>query len=84
MLSWKKPVKFHVTIDRDKDGVWIVECPAIPGCVSDGSSGQEALENIKEAVELCREARAERGTLRSQFHSAGLTFGEFTDAANRV
>ena len=54
-------MKFHVTIDRDEDGVWIVECPAIPGCVSQGSSKQEALENIKEAIQLCLEVRAERG-----------------------
>jgi predicted RNase H-like HicB family nuclease len=57
----EKPMKFHVTIDRDEDEVWIVECPAIPGCVSQGSSKQEALESIKEAIQLCLEVRAERG-----------------------
>lgn len=54
-------MKFCVTIDRDEDGVWIVECPAIPGCVSQGQSKDEALENIKEAIALCLEVRAERG-----------------------
>lgn len=54
-------MKFFVTIDRDEDGVWIVDCPAIPGCVTQGSSKQEALENIKEAIQLCLEVRAERG-----------------------
>ncbi len=54
-------MKFYVTIDRDEDGVWIVDCPAIPGCVTQGSSKQEALENIKEAIQLCLEVRAERG-----------------------
>jgi len=29
-------MKLNVTIDRDEDGVWIVECPSIPGCVSQG------------------------------------------------
>jgi predicted RNase H-like HicB family nuclease len=57
----EKPMKFQVTIDRDEDGVWIVECPAISGCVSQGSSKQEALDNIKEAVQLCLEVRGERG-----------------------
>jgi len=38
-----------------------VECPAIPGCISQGSSKQEALENIKEAIQLCLEVRAEQG-----------------------
>ena len=34
-------MKFNVTIDRDEDGVWIVECPAIPGCVSQGPRRDE-------------------------------------------
>jgi predicted RNase H-like HicB family nuclease len=54
-------MKFHVTIDRDEDGVWVIECPAIPGCVSQGGSKDEALENIKEAIALCLQVRAEQG-----------------------
>lgn len=54
-------MKLPVTIDRDKDGVWIVECPSIPGCVSQGQTKEEALENIREAIGLCLEVRAERG-----------------------
>lgn len=54
-------MKLFVTIDRDEDGAWIIECPAIPGCVSQGSSKQDALESIKEAIQACLEVRAERG-----------------------
>lgn len=54
-------MKFLVTIDRDEDGVWIAECPSIPGCVSQGTTKDEALENIKEAIQLCLEVRAEKG-----------------------
>jgi predicted RNase H-like HicB family nuclease len=54
-------MKFIVTIDRDEDGVWVVECPAILGCVSQGSTKEEALANIQEAIQLCLEVRAERG-----------------------
>jgi predicted RNase H-like HicB family nuclease len=54
-------MKFNVTIDRDEDGVWIVECPAIPGCVSQGRTKAEALENIKDAIQQCLQVRAERG-----------------------
>jgi predicted RNase H-like HicB family nuclease len=54
-------MKFIVTIDRDEDGVWVVECPAIPGCVSQGKSRAEALDNIREAIRACLEVRAERG-----------------------
>jgi predicted RNase H-like HicB family nuclease len=54
-------MKFQVTIDRDEDGVWIVECPAIPGCVSQGATKAKALRNIEDAIKLCLEVRAERG-----------------------
>lgn len=54
-------MKFNVTIDRDEDGVWIIECPAIPGCVSQGKTKDEALENIKEAIRLCLDVRSEQG-----------------------
>lgn len=52
---------FTVTVDRDEDGIWIVECPSIPGCVSQGRTKKEALANIREAIQLCLEVRAERG-----------------------
>ena len=54
-------MKLTVSLDRDEDGIWIVECPSIPGCVSQGSTRKEALENIKEAIQLCLEVRAEQG-----------------------
>jgi predicted RNase H-like HicB family nuclease len=54
-------MKFNVTIDRDEDGLWIVECPSIPGCISQRKTKKEALKNIKEAIELCLEVRAEKG-----------------------
>lgn len=54
-------MKFTVTLDRDEDGIWVVECPSIPGCVSQGKTREKALENIKEAIALCLEVRAEKG-----------------------
>ncbi len=54
-------MKFTVTLDRDEDGVWIAECPAIPGCVSQGGTRDEALKNIEEAISICLEVRAEQG-----------------------
>ena len=54
-------MKFSVTVDRDEDGVWVVECPTIPGCVSQGKTNGEALDNIEEAIALCLEVRAEKG-----------------------
>ena len=52
-------MKMTVTIDRDEDGIWIVECPAIPGCVSQGDTKEEALANIREAIALCLEMSIE-------------------------
>ena len=52
---------FLVTIDRDEDGVLVVECPSIPGCVSQGATEEEALANIRDAIRQCLEVRAERG-----------------------
>ena len=54
-------MQFNVVLDRDEDGIWVIECPSIPGCVSQGKTKQEALKNIKEAIQLCLEVRAERG-----------------------
>ena len=54
-------MKFSVTLDRDEDGIWIVECPSIPGCVSQGQTRQQAIESIKDAIGACLQVRAERG-----------------------
>ena len=54
-------MQFTITVDRDEDGVWITECPSIPGCVSQGHTKEEAIANIQEAIQLCLEVRAERG-----------------------
>ena len=54
-------MKMTVTIDRDEDGVWIAECPSIPGCVSQGDTKDEAIANIRDAIALCLEVRAEQG-----------------------
>lgn len=54
-------MRMSVTVDRDEDGVWVVECPAIPGCVSQGQTKDQALDNIKDAIALCLQVRAEKG-----------------------
>ncbi|MEX2243353.1 MAG: type II toxin-antitoxin system HicB family antitoxin [Fimbriimonadaceae bacterium] len=45
----------------DEDGWWVVECPSIPGAVSQGRSEEEALENIKDAISACLQVRREAG-----------------------
>jgi len=46
-------MKFNVTIDRDEDGVWIVECSSIPGYISQGETKDQALANIQDAITAC-------------------------------
>jgi predicted RNase H-like HicB family nuclease len=43
-------VIFHVTLEHAEDGWIVAECPALPGCVSQGRDKKEALDNIKEAI----------------------------------
>ena len=40
----------QVIIFRGEDGYWVVECPSLPGCVSQGQTKEEAIANIKEAI----------------------------------
>jgi predicted RNase H-like HicB family nuclease len=54
-------MKLSVAIDRDEDGVWVVECPSIPGCHSQGKTKAQAIKSIEQAIALCLEVRAERG-----------------------
>jgi len=41
----------QVVIAPGEDGYWVAECPSLPGCVSQGRSREEAIANIKEAIE---------------------------------
>lgn len=54
-------MNFTITITRDEDGMYIADCPAIPGCMSQGKTEEEAQRNIHEAIKECLEVRAEKG-----------------------
>ena len=44
-------MKLHVIIEKDEAGYYVAEVPALPGCLSQGKTYEEAMTNIKEAVE---------------------------------
>ncbi|MDP6453875.1 MAG: type II toxin-antitoxin system HicB family antitoxin [SAR202 cluster bacterium] len=44
-------MKFAITLETDEDGFVVVSCPALPGCHSQGTTRDEAIANIKEAIE---------------------------------
>jgi predicted RNase H-like HicB family nuclease len=51
MLRWERKVmKYRVTIQQDEDGQFVAECPALPGCISQGSTREEARKNIIDAI----------------------------------
>ena len=43
-------MKFRVHVEPDEDGVFVVECPTLPGCISQGGTREEALKNIRDAI----------------------------------
>jgi len=44
-------MKFRVIIEPDEDGVFVAECPNLPGCISQGRTRAEAVANIKDAIQ---------------------------------
>jgi predicted RNase H-like HicB family nuclease len=54
-------MRFIIITSRDEDGMYIAECPSIPGCVSQGKTQKEAEKNVKDAIKECLEVRAEEG-----------------------
>ncbi|HDN73562.1 MAG TPA: type II toxin-antitoxin system HicB family antitoxin [Archaeoglobus sp.] len=53
-------MKFKVVIEQGEDGYYVVTVPSLPGCITQGKTKEEALENIKEAIELYLEVLQEK------------------------
>lgn len=51
----------QVVIYPGEDGYWVVECPSLPGCISQGQTKDEAISNIKEAIRLYIESLEQDG-----------------------
>ena len=43
-------LKFRVLVEADEDGVFVAECPTLPGCISQGETREAAVQNIKDAI----------------------------------
>ena len=54
-------MKFVITLFQDEDGVFIAECPSIPGCVSQGKTESEAESNICQTIKECLDVREAKG-----------------------
>lgn len=51
----------HVILYPGEDGYWVIECPSLPGCISQGETREEALANIKDVIVLYIESLTEHG-----------------------
>jgi predicted RNase H-like HicB family nuclease len=51
----------QVIVYPGEDGYYVVECPSLPGCISQGSTKEEAITNIKEAIQLYTDALLDQG-----------------------
>lgn len=69
----KNYLNFKVIITQDEDGVFVADCPAIPGCHSQGKTYEEAEKNIKEAIQLCLKVAEE-----DKEYKDSIDFGETT------
>ncbi len=54
-------MKIDIRLYQDESGTWIAEVPSIPGCGSDGSTREEAIENARDAIDLCLAVRKDLG-----------------------
>ncbi len=59
-------MRFKVLISEGEDGWLVVECPSLPGCVSQGRTVDEALKNIKDAIQGCLDVLGEINTARGR------------------
>jgi predicted RNase H-like HicB family nuclease len=66
-------MNYKVVISEGEDGWYLVECPSIPGCVSQGKTVEEALENIKDAIQGCFRSSQRKDCVKRLIKLAGLT-----------
>jgi len=54
-------MKYRIIIEEDEDGMFVAECPSLPGCISQGKTRNEALDNIKNAIKVYIESLKKHG-----------------------
>jgi predicted RNase H-like HicB family nuclease len=57
-MKW---MHFKIKLEKDEDGIYVATVPALPGCISQGKTENEAIENIKAAIQVHLEYLAEDG-----------------------
>ena len=59
-----KKFNLSIVIEKDKDGFYVVECPVLRGCYTQGKTLDEALKNIREVIELVLEEKENQEILK--------------------
>ena len=69
----KKHIPLPIIVEKDEDGMYVVECPLFSGCYTQGKTLDEAMKNIREVIHLCLEERDNRSRLKD-YHPQELSF----------
>ena len=72
-----KNKQFPVMIEKDEDGFYVVECPVLRGCYTQGKTLDEGLQNIREVIELCLEDKENQKIVQS-YNPKELSFHTVT------
>jgi len=73
-----KKLRFPVIVEIDEDGYYIVSCPLFKGCHTYGKTIEEALENIKEVIELClEEEELDKSTKFVGYREVEIEYGDY-------
>lgn len=57
--SKSRKITLPIIVEKDEDGFYVVECPLLKGCYTQGETLDEALKNIHEVIEMCLEEESE-------------------------
>ena len=76
-IKTKKDCQFPILMEKDEDGFYVVECPVLSGCYTQGKTIDEALENIKEVIDLCLKEKENKNLLR-YYHPQEFSFHTLT------
>lgn len=78
----KRVLNFRILIHQDEDGVFVASAPSIPGCHTQGGTYEEAIKNIKEAIELCLEVAKKDSKYRKKVDVTQGVENNFIGIAN--
>lgn len=58
-IKSKRKLTLPIIVEKDEDGFYVVECPLLKGCYTQGRTLDEALKNIREVIDMCLEEESE-------------------------